>query len=880
MALTKQNWKDILDKIYNNGLSYKTYSGDNLNGIKLYVNYNNKFVTRVDEDTTYIVAIIPEEPWTYVVDGETKSYVCNTLNDDEISGSVSNIYARGASGWLNIKTYIRNICSALGVKMSKDFDEVNPVFYQDFVNICHKWFNTNKAIYYFGRYDNNGTPTYQTYVQGDVMADIAKYLVSLGIFSTQQSTFSLSQPLYIDVNSNTIPNLPSFSDLYTFKSKDKVISQLKTKFVSVQDSETIIDLFLNQYPECDFDNNYLDFIIFDQTQNRVQLDCIELPRSCIAFNNTGSGVYTYSGSRYIYNSKENFNKVSYTITYNRDTQEVTHNKSVNAYNKSTTSYSTTGISSTEAYSNIENDYYFKPYGQAFIYNSSYYFRLVDHYDTLNSGAHSNIKLLSFNEFLKSGMYSHYILKVNKDLDVTFSSNDLVIDYTLSNWDGRRITIVRNVNGKFSTDNLIFSTYGNFLGFINGRGTSQSSYTDIPNSISLQKYGYNQSMGGIITFTFDSSLDYETYEITSDSQPATLIGSGSTQSITINPSNAYFGIQSINIGELVDNRESLSFDGLEVISGATYPSSVVDKASFMAWFNSLNKGHVRYINNPYIIDEELQSNLVLEDWISCTTYKNPPVSQDEALDNDIDDMPDDEVDELEKTIDPDVDPNEEDDEDSDKDNGDEESNDDGYDVADLPNACGLLKYYVLTWNQLNQLYTELKDKWNSPSQLLNNPLEAIVSLQSGFYFPMEGATTETLNINGVDYDNPNIEVSKLAVSTTQPILLGSELVRAYEVAEDYRDLENVYLQVYLPFIGVVDVDFKVFYNKYLAIECMIDVSCGSINYRIVQQEEQGATTSKGHYSGHIIATYNGICQQQFPLKQDAFMNFINSLNPLK
>lgn len=897
MALTKQNWKDILDQIYNNGNFYESYRGDNKNGILLYTNsLGNVDVVYRYESTqsgidTYIIGIFPKTNWAYT-DEQTQEqgvYVCKVINDDIVSNQVSQIYARGASGWLNIKSYIRNILVFLGLKTDKDFDEKNPALYSELVNICHKYFSTGKAPYYFGKYIRNNSDNYSTYVQLGVVRDIAIYLNNLGVFGGggELPLQPLNFPSLGTAN-NDMPYYATLDDYYdTFNSLDEFLDYyfgfLSTAFPDYAFLRYMpsgfLDVFKLQFEnEFDFSNNNYALSANENilsSEFKLYMSIREFPKEvkCCAFNTydndydfrTTKGTGNDYNILYLYNDSE-FISTLYSLEYNSSSDEYSHSKTTTQVSANTK------VSYTFSALNIKPNKYIKTYNSRYTLTGINNYRTIDAFPSLKSNIVYNkddLNLLSFNYYMRIAYFKNDVKRIYQYIIDNSGTGLITTDCLLiSNSYLSTLYIVNNF--KWLTLDMSIGIYLRNMCVRLNSAASRGYY---------MKHSIRESYHSTPTINFNDDvsiirLDYSNNIVTRTDLT-------NVHSIVLDRSDCF----SANLGQVITT-ESLSFEGIEKISDATYPSSVIDDSSFMTFVNSVN-GASNPIRNPYSLDGELQDDTHVEMWLQCTTYKNPPATQSEAITNDLNDMSDDEVDELEKTIDPDVDPDEEDDTDSDdeKKPGENEGN------STIPTINDVFKYNM---SQFQTQWVLSEAEFQALGLLINSsdfltaiamkiagilgidPLSGIVSVQVApiSLTPSIDTTLKTMVIRGIEMSG---EVEFLDTGTKSVTVQGytlSENVKEFDLGEQdistyfnsYMDLVDTQMTLYLPFIGNIDLDIRDFYDGSIWIKGFAESFTGQIVYYIIAKKDNQT---------RIVSTVTGNCYSTIPLNQDSYGSIMNS-----
>lgn len=879
--MTKNELKEILDKVWNDGQPVERYSGDGHNGIVMYMNSkekNSAILTITSNGNKHIVAIVEPDVESYQSGQDQKELTFKAMKDADIYNSTLREYNRGIALYVPMEQIIRQMSAFLGLRMSASFNTINPAVYSDLVSIVKKYTGLeNKCIAFQGKYAEAGNVVkYRSYVPEMILYEMCIYFQDLGVYTGR----------FIAWNYDFVPY---YSPIAKFEKIGEIFSDFLNveKFLKLMESypgydnnmEMALGLFALQFSDdIDFNNHLIALSCFNNV-NTIDIKAYQIPLSC-KFNLRSSSYGRVT------NNDSNFTTKTFTFSYNVNTHQTTHTINTEQHTKDTVislsfnnwMFLNAKFNWIKTYTNNDTQQYpahdsysILPVGYS---QFSHLHTLKDpfFFSVRSAGASAEIYLYNY---IKSNINIG-----SKDLVYLFSKES-----TYSGVNHIKIVIIRNCDKiKFTSDipsNMRQSIVGSYNYYIQELGT----YRKIS---SLQTIGYSQNS----VLTFDGNKTVDIYGITNANTNYKEYESENPGHISVTDSSIRLqtildlsssGQQSLyimgnNLGQLM-NFQIADFDGLTRFEGETMPTNVTDLSSFELFYGSAFRHE---IGNPqYLGTSELQDTLNYETWVACKVDNNIATSSNNAInDNDVDDLTQDGIDDITKSIE-DADDNDDSDSDDNKNKSDDDTGD-MPDVADLPNGAGMIKYYVLTFAQLQEFYSTMTTSsfWHNADNLFNNPLEAIISLQAGHYYQNLGEHHESLKINGVEYGGGLSSVIRMYNTTTSTIFLGSRKVIGETQSNDYRDLENCYLQLYLPFVGVVDLDFKTFYNKYLAIQCRIDCTCGSITYSIYCQKTQGAKKNSKKYEGKLIATYNGVCQQQFALKQDSFMNLINGLLPFR
>lgn len=899
--------KEILDIIYTESQSPDPYSGDGKNGLMFYydeMTQTAKIYSYDDEDNEYIIAIFNPENLVYADDeDQIVHYIGKCIKDCTTTGTGSGkslVKDAGLGALIDIKKYIRNICAFLGASMSNDFDSKNPLIYNDLVNIILKYSGDldNNSPYFWAKIPENSDYNYRSYIPVLCLVDIAIYLNNLGVFNDvipYQPAVSccLSQYGNISLTSNSRSGnklltvaqtttyqlykfLPQAKDVYTFNDKSTFRKKYKdwaAKYNVPEFDEDAINLFFSIF-EPNFNNVILmqctrsSFTVDGQTVYKPRVICYDIPKemyfqvgTSMYMETTNSygwnfginhcGYQNYAGSYICFNYGEvrSYKEYEFHYRYNVDHFELEYNTT------------TTGLNSGESvtvygnFTNIKCDKIIKGY----IGNTVHYMNHARNVSTtplLYFNYLSNNVLYSFdilkhiNNFVTiNNVFPHFynILKDNINIEnklciVCFSSLTELDVFVFSNIDKISSSSMGTFLSRFKTSNLVAIDIKAVYGAVN------VTY----NSLTLN-------------FNTDVNMDkYSVYIDTSDyTQHCELIESTTVNSFT--PSEGGWS----NLGEIIDVLEN-ELDGFELIQNSVYPSNVVDQASFLTLYNN---AFYKDIKSPYFVDDELQLDTHTTKYVNCSVSKTPPDNQADAQDFDLDDLSDDEVADIIKDIDKasgdddspedDVPPNEE--------GFEEEGNSPAPEPIDNlaePLDFGMFKMYVLTRAQAVDVGHNLAaaDFWSFADKFFNNPIDSIISLQSTNVITANDSTSvvEAVQINGKTLNNPAVTARRLTKSKSEIDLGYIEIPAKYN---NYLDITNTKMKIYLPFVGFVDLNIAEFVGGGMNLWARIDHYTGDIVYFIY---------SSRNSLHRCVATAQGNSQKQIPLTSNNFMRFFQGL----
>ena len=511
--------------------------------------------------------------------------------------------------------------------------------------------------------------------------------------------------------------------------------------------------------------------------------------------------------------------------------------------------------------------------------SSYrYYHIIDQFDLISSGYTVNTKDLHFLSskyfMLLGNIYiQNMVLALKLQLNVTFTSNDFVfiISKGSNNFD---LVIIRDIDTNITPTGRLGTIAEASTGY-RGSGccitlcdyyTTYNSSTPVYLS-RIRAVDSSISSCGLTKLDFSDQVYCEYYTCYGSEVYENVTVSYNT---TITTSSITADFYSLNLGAVIKVNNN-NKEGISLIDNSIYPRNVTDLTSFI---NTYSNSTYRGISNPWFKEDELQNSIRSDTWVSCTVLDTPPATQDEAQNPNIENISDEDVENLDNDIinsvdDDDTKPNK----DKNKPNKDDKVTDDDDTSTTLPEslddlaeplALGMLKTYVLTRQQMAQVGVQLNSPnlWNNiaSGRFLDNPLDAIISLQTAYVVDTTGSTTENVEINGWVLDAPTVSARKLALSKCEFNLGRIAVSKQYE---NYLDITNTNMIIYLPFVGYKQLDIALFLGGYIRLVVRINNFTGDIVYFIYSDRSDASK---------CVYTFSGICQGQIPLKNDNFARF--------
>lgn len=179
---------------------------------------------------------------------------------------------------------------------------------------------------------------------------------------------------------------------------------------------------------------------------------------------------------------------------------------------------------------------------------------------------------------------------------------------------------------------------------------------------------------------------------------------------------------------------------------------------------------------------------------------------------------------------------------------------------------LFTVYNPTIGELNQLGNFLwsNDILDMLVKIWSNPLEAIISLTQVYCQPTTGSYSDII------LGNINSQVQARLV-TNQFITINCGTISVEEIKHNATDyIPFVQLHLYLPFIGIVELDTNEIMSGDINIKYIIDVYTGTCLAIISSIREPDMP------NGTVLYQFSGNCSQQIPITSNNYSGFINSV----
>lgn len=179
------------------------------------------------------------------------------------------------------------------------------------------------------------------------------------------------------------------------------------------------------------------------------------------------------------------------------------------------------------------------------------------------------------------------------------------------------------------------------------------------------------------------------------------------------------------------------------------------------------------------------------------------------------------------------------------------------VVPLPNTVDSNKLFTVynpSQSQLNALggYLWDNDLIDILRKIWQNPLDGIISLIQVYATPSVGASRNII----LGYLDSGVSAP---VVSNQFVTIDCGTVTVDELSENCLDyIPYTKLELYLPFIGVTEIDTNEFMEGSINVKYKVDVYTGTC------LAEVKCTRSRDLANGTILYTFNGNCSQQIPL----------------
>lgn len=179
---------------------------------------------------------------------------------------------------------------------------------------------------------------------------------------------------------------------------------------------------------------------------------------------------------------------------------------------------------------------------------------------------------------------------------------------------------------------------------------------------------------------------------------------------------------------------------------------------------------------------------------------------------------------------------------------------------------LFTVYNPTASQLGQLggYLWDSDLMEILRKIWQNPLDGIISLIQVYCTPSTGGSKHII----LGYLDSEVSAAEV---TSQFVEINCGTVELKEKKKNCTDyVPYVSVHLYLPFIGIVELDANECMNGDISVKYKVDVYTGTC------LAEVKVTRDKDMTSGTVLYTFSGNCSQQIPLTSGSALGLLTSL----
>lgn len=895
---TAQDLLNILDAIYEKS------SRESYTPMRLYIDTKSKtskiFLYQENNKLLYSAILDPEG---FVIDSNTflvRTYQNCVATSVESTGMV---YDSGVGAYVDVDLLIKNISACLGVAISDNIQTDSPTIYNDLKSIILNYYTEDSRLEYnfpsLLRKGLKGNETsYKSYIPAMLILEFCVYFNNLGIYNKFETVSPYNFKFGKYYKDFETEDFNEFSKKF-IKSLNYNTSVFND--VHIIALKSVYNIFMDLHGnEIDFNQNYV-ILIYNcgSSTNPNKDDYFDvnfgvkvLPKNISIYSTStdnNTSLFLASGSNQGSDkiiSDSNINIISFNFTVNclvsnNQYSVINDDKDVKEITKGTLTRIEFNIPQGSYYpkiSNLKSNKILRCYTDGFSY-------ILGNLGYINYNNLSNNFLLNQDEFidlLPISPYDFYKILNHFNLDL----NNLIYYFCRKNISGL------DVFESLSCAILVLNTrnVGVELKYISSSGYTFSFLSPVGNNWltnNIDHSSYNSYNSGLLVknpyITYialnDCTFSMYIYNKKLDTFDKLDFEFKSGEPIIFNFDNNYlenvFDSDSLtiisNFGKLVDLSAS-NIQGISLLNDAIYPSDV----------NTLYDLHKKYPDwwnyfdsNPYLEDGVLNSSINTE-YLACSVMKNIntqelaqaakiQIDQIEDIIKDIDlaqenndSEPD--IQDADPSVDPDVDPN------SNKPSINSGDTPDIEDINNLPNilASGSVKQYRLTSKQVLNLFNNLNsnDTWTAISKLISNPLDFVISLQAGYICQHVGESLQ--NIAFGPYTFNDTQGYKLNGNYVD---LNAGTINLAPYFEDYNDIINTEVELYLPYVGYVTLEVDKFIRGSIKLQCRVDTLTGSIVY-FVYSLRDGCT--------QLLNTFQGNCQFQVPLNSTDFSKLYSDI----
>lgn len=144
--------------------------------------------------------------------------------------------------------------------------------------------------------------------------------------------------------------------------------------------------------------------------------------------------------------------------------------------------------------------------------------------------------------------------------------------------------------------------------------------------------------------------------------------------------------------------------------------------------------------------------------------------------------------------------------------------------------------------------------------VGNPIDYIISAVEIPYSP--GGTGQNFNLGGVDIETAGGNKIAVSVMTNRYYLLNFGAITLKETWGTEKDYSTTDVAIYLPYVGVKDLDASVLVNSTITVKAWLDAWTGDLLYLI--QVSNKSRAYKYLASSGILYHFQGNCGKQVPI----------------
>lgn len=885
---TPEDLLNILDAIFSNQTTEK------YNPMRLYIDAKTKtakiFMHQETKNKVLYSAVL--DPEGFIIGDD--NFLVRTYQSCIAPnvGGVGTVYDVGVGAYVDIDLLVKNISKCLGVKLSDDIATKSPSIYNDLVNIILSYYTEetrlqNNFPVLIKKQLQDEDVSYKSFIPAMLFIEFSIYFNNLNLFNTE---YDINQPYFIQQDKDFVGKTMSKNNFINLFDKFNTDGNLEHRLRRRDLLDKFLDLYGN---ELDFENSVIVLVstyytLFESNSARLIINVV--PNTCkisnmSSYNCSNKKISGSEAPPFEVTNDNEYTLIKYTISkdYNREDLGYTHTKDVSL--KDANLVSNLGGSGTNA-------------GSFLISNLSVN-GLYTTYDYLTLG---HFSIPSYNTYYKLSDFSLLSTKEFMGRVTYIESLEKIVNHFGLNLDGKLcFYITRRPQDTYGRDKysgilFVYEDLDEFKWVLEKPISDSSKICEFSWKSSPYKYqlwdtsdhniydnNYSSMKNSSSTSDFiesdeDYNVSFYIYDINKDSyskfeKTTKKFVQGFSNEVLedlFESSNSFITYN--NLGKFIQIN-SAAYPGVSLISGATYPFNITSVSDlerlFPDWFNYDT-------SNPYKINNVLYAP-TLTHYLACSISNRVETQEDaqaallmtddiEDIIRDIDLATDD--DDGGPDVPPDPDPGEE----PDVDPNDDKPSDNVGDTPDIENinklpnviGAGALKQYRLTLQQVQSLFSNLNsnDTWTAISKFISNPINFIISFQAGYACQHVGESLENIRFGPYEFN----ESSGYKLNSNW-VDLSAGTIDLSPYFDNYTDITNTDIQLYLPYVGYVPLDVDKFIGGSINITCRIDTLTGSIVYFVYSVRDNHT---------QLLNTFDGNCQMQIPINSSDFSRLYGAL----